>query len=68
MELDTTLGGRLDPAISNDTDGSVVDGGAPPSVTSYIDALGNVIDVQKGRVEVSLAYLKTYEDIGTAEV
>ena len=36
--------------------------------TSYIDGSGDIIEVEKGKVEVLLAYLKSYEDIGTAEV
>jgi hypothetical protein len=37
-------------------------------VEKYIDAAGATVEVHEGRGEVSLAFLKSYEDIGMAEV
>ena len=74
LQLDTTFDGQLNSTQQN----------SPPLAAGsnkligrknstrlwelYYDASGNVVEVQKGIGEVSFAFLKSYENIGSAQV
>lgn len=59
LELDTTFGGLLSTNTSNVKSDKNL---------TYIDATGVEVPLIEGNGEVSLAYLKSYENIGAAEV
>ena len=64
MATDSTLGD----ASSTGKGSSMAKAKAAKPVERYIDAAGATVEVWEGRGEVSLAFLKSYEDIGMAEV
>ncbi len=56
FEFDTTIGGQVAPSATERV------------ISKYTDGGGALHDVVDGRMELSLLFLKTYENIGSAQV